>query len=71
MGNDFSVDRNFIDDELAQFISSGHLKCQIDKVNGVVSSSKEDPRLELHKEIIRRGDALIARMHNLIRIANI
>ena len=36
-----------------------------------MSSSKEDPRLELHKEIIRRGDALIARMHNLIRIANI
>lgn len=39
MGHDFSVSKDFIDDELAQFIANGHLKCQIDKVNGVVSSS--------------------------------
>ena len=36
MANTFGVSLQFIDSELSEFISTGHLSCRIDKVHGKV-----------------------------------
>ncbi len=71
MSRDFKVSTKFIDKELSEFIASGRIKSQIDRVNGVVESSKEEERIELYKEIMKKGDHLIEKMHTLMRKANI
>lgn len=71
MARDFGVSELFIDEELSELISAKKLICQIDRVNGIVESSKGDNRMEIYKEIIKQGDSLIERMHKLVRIANI
>ena len=69
MAQDFGVGVQFVDRELSELISAKQLLCQIDKVNGVVESSKADKRVETYEEILKRGDALIERMHRLAKYA--
>ena len=71
MASDFSVSKEFIDEQLSDLISKRKIKAQIDKVNGVVDSSKGDTRIEVYNEVIKKGDHLIERMHKLMRLANI
>lgn len=71
MARDFGVTELFIDEELSELISGKKLICQIDRVNGIVESSKGDNRMEIYKEIVKKGDQLIERMHKLVRIANV
>lgn len=71
MAQDFGVSVDFIDRELSELISTRQLTCQIDKVNGIVESSKGDKRVEAYEEILKRGDALIERMHKLAKYAQV
>lgn len=65
MGNEFGVSKDFIDSELASFISSGRLTCKIDKVGGVIESTDADARSQVYVEIIKQGDLLLNRMQKL------
>ena len=69
MARDFGVSVEFIDKELYQLIASRKLHCQIDKVSGVVESSKGDQRVSLFKDILRKGDNLVEKMHRVARTA--
>lgn len=71
MAKDFRVSKEFIDDQLSELITRRKIRCQIDRVNGVIDSSKGDEKMEKYQEIIKKGDYLIERMHKLMRIANI
>jgi 26S proteasome regulatory subunit N7 len=71
MAQDFKVREDFIDEELSELIASKKLNCQIDKVNGVVESTKGDVRMDLYKQIIKKGDNIIERIHHLVRISNL
>eukprot|EP00421_Protoceratium_reticulatum_P065020 CAMPEP_0168415684 /NCGR_PEP_ID=MMETSP0228-20121227/30356_1 /TAXON_ID=133427 /ORGANISM="Protoceratium reticulatum, Strain CCCM 535 (=CCMP 1889)" /LENGTH=386 /DNA_ID=CAMNT_0008429495 /DNA_START=28 /DNA_END=1188 /DNA_ORIENTATION=- len=65
MATEFGVSADFIDSELASFISSGRLTCKIDKVGGVVESNEKDNRSQVYVEIIKQGDLLLNRMQKL------
>lgn len=69
MASDFSVGVEFLDKELFHFISSKHLSCQIDRVRGLVESSKADPRVTLFQTLLRNGDNLLEQMHKTSRTA--
>ena len=69
MARDFGVSAEFIDRELYQLIASRRLNCQIDKVTGVVESSKTDQRVNLYKDILRKGDNLVEKMYKVARTA--
>ena len=69
MARDFGVSVEFIDKELYQLIASRKLNCQIDKVTGVVESSKGDQRVHLYKEILKKGDNLVEKMYRVARTA--
>lgn len=65
MANEFGVSPEFIDSELASFISSGKLSCKIDKVGGVIEATVADTRSSVYKDIIKDGDNLLNRMQKL------
>jgi len=65
MAGEFGVSANFIDSELASFISSGKLTCKIDKVAGVIESNVADNRNQVYVEIVKQGDLLLNRMQKL------
>lgn len=65
MANEFGVSADFIDAELASFISSGKLTCKIDKVGGVIESNEVDQRGAFYVDIIKQGDLLLNNMQKL------
>lgn len=65
MAEAFGVSAEFIDGELASFISSGKLTCKIDKVGCVIESNEADSRSQVYSEIIKQGDLLLNRMQRL------
>ena len=69
MARDFGVGIEFLDLELSELISARYLTCQIDKVNGIVESSRGDARMNMYHDIVKKGDALIERMHKLSKFA--
>lgn len=48
MAQAFGVSDDFIDKELSTFIYNGKLNCKIDKVSGVIESSRQNKKVELY-----------------------
>jgi len=68
MAKSFGVSEEFMDRELARFVSLGRLHCKIDRVSGVVETTRPDSRSRQYKDTIRTGDQLITRLQKLSRI---
>ena len=45
MAATFGVSREFIDSEIAGFIASGKLACKIDRVSGILETTRPDTKL--------------------------
>lgn len=67
----FGVTPDFIDRELSRFISSGRLHCKIDKVAGIVETTRSDSKNQLYQTTIRDGDLLLNRIQKLSRVINL
>ena len=52
----FGVRPDYLDTDLASFISIGRLSCSIDKVNGIVSSTRPDTKNAQYQATIKQGD---------------
>jgi len=68
MANSFGVSEEFMDKELARFVSLGRLHCKIDRVSGVVETTRPDFRNKQYKDTIHTGDQLLSRLQKLARI---
>ena len=71
MAQTFGTSANFIDEDLAQFISAGRLSCSIDKVNGIVSSTRPDTKNAQYQATLKQGDLLLNRVQKLSRVINV
>lgn len=71
MANAFGVTVDFIDKELSRFIAVGRLHCKIDKVGGIVETTRPDSKNWQYQETIKRGDLLLNRVQKLSRVINI
>lgn len=67
----FGVTPEFIDRELSRFISSGRLHCKIDKVQGIVETTRSDSKNQLYHTTIKDGDLLLNRIQKLSRVINL
>jgi 26S proteasome regulatory subunit N7 len=65
----FSVD--YLDHELSSFIAVGRISCSIDKVNGIVSSTRPDTKNAQYQATIKLGDTLLNRVQKLSRVINL
>lgn len=56
--------------ELSDLISSRRINCKIDKVSGIVESSKADERNQLYQNALKQGDYLLNRVQKLSRLTD-
>jgi len=71
MAASFGVSATFLDAELSAYISSGRLSCSIDKVSGIVSSTRPDTKNAQYQATIKQGDLLLNRVQRLTRVVNL
>ncbi|CAF0802718.1 unnamed protein product [Rotaria sp. Silwood1] len=71
MAQAFGCSENFLDKELSRFIASGRLNCKIDKVRGIIETTRPDSKNFLYQEVIKKGDLLLNRVQKLSRVINI
>jgi 26S proteasome regulatory subunit N7 len=57
--------------ELSRFIASNRLHCKIDKVEGIVETTRPDSKNAQYQEMLKCGDALLNRVSKLSRIINL
>ena len=86
MAEAFGVSKEFIDRELAMFITAGRIHAKIDKgdwpdlifeswtfisVNGIIETNRPDEKNRQYQAVIKRGDLLLNRVQKLSRVINI
>jgi 26S proteasome regulatory subunit N7 len=71
MASAFGVSPSFIDRELSRFIAANRLTAKIDKVEGVVETTRPDERNAQYLRVIKQGDALLNRIQKLARILSV
>lgn len=71
MSKAFGVSVSFIDQEMSRFIAAGRLHCKIDKVGGIVETTRPDSKNWQYQETIKKGDVLLNRVQKLSRVINI
>uniref|UniRef100_A0A7S3F1D2 PCI domain-containing protein n=1 Tax=Haptolina ericina TaxID=156174 RepID=A0A7S3F1D2_9EUKA len=70
MAATFGVSAEFLDQELSTFISAGRLSCNIDKVGGIVCSTRPDSKNAQYQATLKQGDMLLNRVQKLSRVIN-
>lgn len=71
MAEAFGVTVEFLDKEISRFISSGRLHCKIDKVAGIIETSRSDEKNILYQSFLKEGDVLLNKVQKLSRIINL
>jgi len=66
MADRFGVPEKFLEAEVSKFISSGHIPCRIDRLDGVIYSCAD--QISLAERIIEEGDVLQTKIQKLSRI---
>jgi len=67
----FGVSSEFIDNELSRFIAANRIHCKIDKVGGIVETTRPDAKNAQYQATIKQGDLLLNRIQKLSRVINL
>jgi 26S proteasome regulatory subunit N7 len=70
MAASFGVTKDYLEQQLFTFISSGLLSCRIDGCQGVVEMAQTDHKNQLYKKLLHDGDILLNRVQKLSRVIN-
>jgi len=68
MAKQFGVSEEYLDRELSRFIASERLHCKIDKVAGIVETTRPDSKNAEYQSTIKQGDILLNRIQKLSRV---
>jgi len=71
MANSFGVSCDYVDKEIARFVAAGRLHCQVDRVGGIVETTRPDSNNYHYQNTIKQGDMLLNRIQKLSRVINI
>ena len=71
MANAFGIGQKFLDSELSRFISARRLNARIDKIRGVIETTRPDAKNSQYQEVIKHGDMLLNRIQGLSRSIHI
>ncbi|CAH8821300.1 unnamed protein product [Trichobilharzia szidati] len=71
MATSFGVTPAFLDNELSRFIASGRLACKMDKVSGIIETTRPDNVNFQYQSMIKQGDILLNRIQKLSQVINI
>jgi len=62
MAQAFGVGVDFLDRDLAKFIAAGRVSCTIDRVQGVIETTRPDDKNKQYADVVKQGDALITKL---------
>lgn len=71
MADSFGVTEDFLDRQLEELIVTGRLVCKVDRVAGVIRTNQLDSKNFVYQQVLKQGDALLARIQKLSRVAEI
>lgn len=71
MASTFGVSVEFLDDELAHLIVQGRLPAKLDRVDGVVFTTRPDPKNAAYQQTIRQGDHVLNKLQKLSKLADV
>lgn len=64
----FGVTVDYIDNELSRFIANGRLHCSIDKVNGIVETTRPSLKSAQYEQVVKQGDILLNEVQRLSKV---
>jgi len=64
----FGVSVEFVDSELSRFIANGRLHCSIDKVNGIVETTRPSLKNAQYETVVKQGDILLNEVQRLSKV---
>ncbi|KAG2049634.1 PCI-domain-containing protein [Suillus hirtellus] len=64
----FGVSVEFVDSELSRFIANGRLHCTIDKVHGIVETTRPSLKNAQYDKVIKQGDVLLNSIQRLSKV---
>lgn len=67
----FGVSTAFMDAEVANFIVTGRVAAKIDKVAGIVETSRPDLKNAQYLQTLKQGDAVLNRLQRLAKISDV
>lgn len=62
MADAFGVSVDLLDRDLAKFIAAGRISCTIDRVQGVIETTRPDDKNKQYADVVKQGDALITKL---------
>ncbi|KAI9733905.1 MAG: hypothetical protein M1834_002560 [Cirrosporium novae-zelandiae] len=62
MANEFGVSIDFLDRDLARFIAGNRIACTIDRVNGIIETTRPDDKNKQYADVVKQGDQLITKL---------
>ncbi|KAI6040572.1 26S proteasome subunit RPN7-domain-containing protein [Pisolithus marmoratus] len=68
LGGAFGVSVDFIDRELSRFIANGRLHCTIDKVHGIVETTRPSTKTAQYEKVVKQGDVLLNSVQRLSKV---
>jgi 26S proteasome regulatory subunit N7 len=64
----FGVSVEFVDSELSRFIANGRLHCSIDKVHGIVETTRPSLKNAQYETVVKQGDILLNEVQRLSKV---
>ncbi|KAF4612697.1 hypothetical protein D9613_011900 [Agrocybe pediades] len=64
----FGVSVEFVDSELSRFIANGRLHASIDKVHGIVETTRPSLKNAQYEQVIKQGDVLLNEVQRLSKV---
>ncbi|KJA16829.1 hypothetical protein HYPSUDRAFT_46964 [Hypholoma sublateritium FD-334 SS-4] len=64
----FGVTTEFIDSELSRFIATGRLHASIDKVHGIVETTRPSLKNAQYETVVKQGDILLNQVQRLSKV---
>lgn len=71
MATSFGMPLDLLDTELSHFIAAGRVNAKIDKVGGIIETSRPDKKNAQYQDTIKKGDALLNQIQKLVRVIEV
>jgi 26S proteasome regulatory subunit N7 len=68
LANAFGVSVEFVDGELARLVAADRLPCTIDRVHGVVETTRPGRRTAQYETVVRQGDVVLNAVQRLSKV---
>jgi len=64
----FGVGRGWVDAELSRFIAAGRLHASIDKVHGIIETTRPSLKNAQYETVVKKGDVLLNEVQRLSKV---